>query len=131
MLLFFYFFILLSKTLSPNLTSMIKSVEIRERELMHQAHRDILLRSVDEIRSYTNLFVNTLKIFVTAKVDGQLGFENAQHNRDYIVKKMTNEINEIIRVLRLTSHDDDDWDLADINSLKKAHVCILFLNSFI
>ncbi|CAD5126155.1 DgyrCDS14323 [Dimorphilus gyrociliatus] len=109
------------ETLSPNLTSMIKSVESRERELMHQAHREMLLRSVDDIRNYTNLFVNTLKIFVTAKVEGQFGIENAQHNRDYVVKKMTSEINEIIRVLRLTSHDDDDWDLADINSLKKAH----------
>ena len=47
---------------------------------------------------------------------------DAQNNRDYTVGKMSNEIHEIIRVLQLTTYDEDEWDADDITIMKKAQV---------
>ncbi len=53
---------------------------------------------------------------------GGRGIPDAQNNRDYVVAKMSNEIHEIIRVLQLTTYDEDEWDADDITIMKKAMV---------
>lgn len=50
-----------------------------------------------------------MKIFVTTKNSKSQGIEEALKNRIYTVEKMSAEINEIIRVLQLTSWDEDAW----------------------
>jgi len=35
---------------------------------------------------------------------------------------MSNEIHEIIRVLQLTTYDEEEWDADDITVMKKAQV---------
>ena len=50
------------------------------------------------------------------------GQEEAQHNRDYVVSKISDEIHELIRVLQLTTYDEDEWDEDDITVMKKAQV---------
>lgn len=45
---------------------------------------------------------------------------------------MTDEINEIIRVLQLTNYDEDEWDADNLTVMKKAQVCyILYLISYL
>ena len=46
----------------------------------------------------------------------------AQGNRDYVVHKMSDEIHEIIRVLQLTTYDEEEWDADDLTVMKKALV---------
>lgn len=55
------------------------------------------------------LFFTAMKIFVTTKNSKSQGIEEALKNRNYTVEKMSAEINEIIRVLQLTSWDEDAW----------------------
>lgn len=56
------------------------------------------------------LFIFTaMKIFVTTKNSKNQGIEEALKNRNFTVEKMSAEINEIIRVLQLTSWDEDAW----------------------
>lgn len=50
-----------------------------------------------------------IKIFVTTKTSGSHGVEEALKNRNFTFEKMSGEINEIIRVLQLTSWDEDAW----------------------
>lgn len=50
-----------------------------------------------------------MKIFVTTKNSKNQGIEEALKNRNFTVEKMSAEINEIIRVLQLTSWDEDAW----------------------
>lgn len=50
-----------------------------------------------------------IKIFVTTKTSGSHGVEEALKNRNFTFEKMSAEINEIIRVLQLTSWDEDAW----------------------
>jgi len=53
---------------------------------------------------------------------GGAGVTDAQSNRDYVIQKMSNEIHEIIRVLQLTTYDEEEWDADDITVMKKAQV---------
>ena len=48
--------------------------------------------------------------------------QGAQTNRDYVVRKMSDEIHEIIRVLQLTTYDEEEWDADDLAIMKKAQV---------
>jgi len=56
---------------------------------------------------------------------GGAGVIEAQSNRDYVIQKMSNEIHEIIRVLQLTTYDEEEWDADDITVMKKAQVLLL------
>lgn len=111
------------KNLSPVLTRMTKNVDSREKELTHQVHRDMLLRSLDQVKNLTPVLISGIKIFITAKQSGQ-GVIEAQNNRDYTVHKMSDEIHEIIRVLQLTTYDEEEWDADDLTVMKKSQNAI-------
>lgn len=53
--------------------------------------------------------LSAVKIFVTTKSTRSHGVEEATKNRNYTFDKMSAEINEMIRVLQLTSWDEDAW----------------------
>lgn len=44
----------------------------------------------------------------------------AAENRNYLAQRMTDEVNEIIRVLQLTSYDEDEWDQDNVTVMRKA-----------
>ncbi|XP_063418968.1 vinculin-like isoform X11 [Mytilus edulis] len=107
------------KNLSPVLTNMTKLVDGREKELTHQVHRMMLIRSLDEVKNLTPVLISAVKMFITAK-HTNAGAPEAQSNRDYIVRKMSDEVQEIIRVLQLTTYDEDEWDADDVTVMKKS-----------
>lgn len=51
--------------------------------------------------------------------------DEAAENRNYLAYRMTDEINEIIRVLQLTTYDEDEWESDDLNRIKKAQNAII------
>jgi len=51
--------------------------------------------------------------------------DEAAENRNYLAQRMTDEINEIIRVLQLTTYDEDEWEADNLTCMKKAQVCLL------
>ena len=65
-------------------------------------------------------------ISVVSITEGK-GVEEAAENRNYLARRMTDEINEIIRVLQLTNYDEDEWDVDNLTVMKKAQVCCNFL----
>lgn len=65
-----------------------------------------------------------MKIYVQLVAQGKTVNEAAE-NRNYLVHRMTDEINEIIRVLQLTTYDEDEWEADDLTRLKKAYNAIL------
>lgn len=50
-----------------------------------------------------------VKIFVATKTSRGAGVEEAERNRKFTFEKMSAEIHEIIRVLQLTTWDEDAW----------------------
>uniref|UniRef100_A0AAQ6A2P6 Vinculin n=1 Tax=Amphiprion ocellaris TaxID=80972 RepID=A0AAQ6A2P6_AMPOC len=73
----------------------------------------------DAVTSYHTL-LSCIKIFVTTKTSGSQGVEEALKNRNFTFEKMSAEINEIIRVLQLTSWDEDAWANKDTEAMKRA-----------
>ncbi len=46
--------------------------------------------------------------------------DEAGENRNYLSARMIEEVNEMIRVLQLTTYDEDEWDTDNITVMKRA-----------
>ena len=44
----------------------------------------------------------------------------AAENRNYLSSRMTEEVNEVIRVLQLTTYDEDEWNSDNVTVMRKA-----------
>jgi len=108
------------KDLSPCLTKVSREVDARQKELTHQVHRDILIRCLDQVKTLAPILICSMKIFIQIISQGGKGNEEAAENRNYLAGRMTDEINEIIRVLQLTTYDEDEWDADQLTAMKRA-----------
>ncbi|XP_052007635.1 vinculin isoform X1 [Xyrauchen texanus] len=109
-----------TKNLGPGMTKMAKMIDERQQELTHQEHRVMLVTSMNTVKELLPVLISAIKIFVTTKCTKSHGVEEALKNRNYTFEKMSYEINEIIRVLQLTSWDEDAWANKDTEAMKRA-----------
>ncbi|KAK7590064.1 hypothetical protein V9T40_001677 [Parthenolecanium corni] len=112
------------KDLSPCLSKVSREVGAREKELTHQVHREILIRCLDQVKSLAPILICSMKIFIHIISQGGRGGAEAAENRNYLTARMTEELHEIIRVLQLTTYDEDEWDADNLTVMKKAHNAI-------
>ncbi|XP_078053012.1 vinculin isoform X10 [Augochlora pura] len=112
------------KNLSPCLSIVSKEVSAREKELTHQVHREILVRCLDQVKTLAPILICSMKIFIHIISQGGKGAEEAAENRNYLSGRMSEELNEIIRVLQLTTYDEEEWDADQLTVLKKAQSAI-------
>ncbi|XP_058882323.1 vinculin-like isoform X1 [Acipenser ruthenus] len=114
-----------TKNLGPGMTKMAKMIDERQQELTHQEHRVMLVNSMNTVKELLPVLISAIKIFVTTKSSKSQGVEEALKNRNFTVEKMSTEINEIIRVLQLTSWDEDAWaNKKDSEAMKRAMALI-------
>uniref|UniRef100_A0A3B5QCQ0 Vinculin n=1 Tax=Xiphophorus maculatus TaxID=8083 RepID=A0A3B5QCQ0_XIPMA len=110
-----------TKNLGPGMTKMSKMIEERQQELTHQEHRQMLVSSMNTIKELLPVLISAIKIFVATKSSRGAGIEEAEKNRRFTFEKMSAEINEIIRVLQLTTWDEDAWaNKQDMEALKRS-----------
>ncbi|XP_008427987.1 vinculin-like isoform X7 [Poecilia reticulata] len=109
-----------TKNLGPGMTKMSKMIEERQQELTHQEHRQMLVNSMNTIKELLPVLISAIKIFVATKSSRGAGIEEAEKNRRFTFEKMSAEINEIIRVLQLTTWDEDAWANKDMEALKRS-----------
>ncbi|XP_072393720.1 vinculin [Diabrotica undecimpunctata] len=107
------------KDLSPCLSKVTREVSAREKELTHQVHSEILVRCLEQIKTLAPILICSMKIYIHIVSQAGKGAEEAAENRNYLSQRMTDEINEIIRVLQLTSYDEEQSDLDNLTVLKK------------
>ncbi|XP_065348377.1 vinculin isoform X2 [Cloeon dipterum] len=112
------------KDLSPCLSKVSREVSAREKELTHQVHREILVRCLEQVKTLAPILICSMKIFIHIISQGGKGADEAAENRNYLAQRMTDEINEIIRVLQLTTYDEEEWDADDLTVMKKAQNAI-------
>lgn len=108
------------KDISPWLTRVSRDIDMREKELTHQVHREILLRCMDTVKTLSPIMICAMKIFIQITEESQRGQQEAAENRNYLAQRMTDEMNEIIRVLQLTTYDEDEWDSDNVTVMRKA-----------
>ncbi|XP_018580469.1 vinculin-like isoform X1 [Scleropages formosus] len=110
-----------TKNLGPGMTKMAKMIDERQQELTHQEHRAMLVNSMKTVKELLPVLISAIKIYVTTKSTRGHGVEEALKNRNFTFEKMSSEINEIIRVLQLTSWDEDAWaNKKDTEAMKRA-----------
>ncbi|XP_051173650.1 vinculin isoform X4 [Leptopilina boulardi] len=112
------------KNLSPCLSKVSREVSAREKELTHQVHREILVRCLEQVKTLAPILICSMKIFIHIISHGGKGAEEAAENRNYLSGRMSDELNEIIRVLQLTTYDEEEWDADQLTVLKKAQSAI-------
>ncbi|KAJ1352004.1 hypothetical protein KIN20_008192 [Parelaphostrongylus tenuis] len=108
------------KDITPWLSRVSSDVTNRQAELTHQVHRDILCRCLDQIRTLSPILICSMKIFIQLGHDHNRGQAEAAENRNYLAQRMTDEMHEIIRVLQLTTYDEDEWDADNVTVIRKA-----------
>ncbi|XP_057657265.1 vinculin isoform X7 [Diorhabda carinulata] len=113
------------RDLSPCLSKVTREVSAREKELTHQVHSEILVRCLEQIKTLAPILICSMKIYIHIVSQGGKGAEEAAENRNYLCQRMTDEINEIIRVLQLTSYDEEQSDLDNLTVLKKLQNAIV------
>lgn len=59
------------QNLTPVLTRMTKEVDAREKELTHQVHREMLVRSLEQVKNLTPVLISGIKTFITVKDSGE------------------------------------------------------------
>jgi vinculin len=101
-----------TKNLSPGMTSMTKQVDGRTEDLTNPSHADILTAENDQVKRALPLLLSSMKAFVTLKREQRKGAAEAQENRNYIMMAITESIQEIIRVLQLTSPTEEQGAFA-------------------
>ncbi|XP_037127529.1 vinculin-like isoform X6 [Syngnathus acus] len=110
-----------TKNLGPGMTKMSKMIEERQQELTHQEHRQMLINSMSTVKELLPVLISAIKIFVATKSGRGAGVEEAERNRRFTFEKMSGEITEIIRVLQLTTWDEDAWaNKKDMEALKRS-----------
>ncbi|XP_053189160.1 vinculin-like isoform X2 [Scomber japonicus] len=109
-----------TKNLGPGMTKMSKMIEERQQELTHQEHRQMLINSMNTVKELLPVLISAVKIFVATKSSRGAGVEEAERNRKFTFEKMSAEIHEIIRVLQLTTWDEDAWANKDMEALKRS-----------
>ncbi|XP_065219510.1 vinculin-like isoform X2 [Planococcus citri] len=108
------------KDLTPCLSKVSREVGDREKELTHQVHREILIRCLEQVKELAPILICSMKIFIHIISEGGKGAAEAAENRNYLTSRMTEELHEIIRVLQLTTYDEDEWDADNLTVMKKA-----------
>ncbi|XP_062257369.1 vinculin-like isoform X1 [Platichthys flesus] len=109
-----------TKNLGPGMTKMSKMIEERQQELTHQEHRQMLVNSMSTVKELLPVLISAIKIFVSTKTSRGAGVEEAERNRKFTFEKMSAEIIEIIRVLQLTTWDEDAWANKDMEAMKRS-----------
>ncbi|XP_014054073.1 vinculin isoform X3 [Salmo salar] len=110
-----------TKNLGPGMTKMSKMIEERQQELTHQEHRQMLFNSMNTVKQLLPVLISAIKIFVATKSTHSAGVDEAERNRFFTFEKMSAEISEIIRVLQLTTWDEDTWaNKKDMECMKRS-----------
>ncbi|KAK6031879.1 vinculin family protein [Ostertagia ostertagi] len=125
------------KDITPWLSRVSSDVSNRQAELTHQVHRDILCRMC-----YVHILLSskigseiehalacTLLDQITERARRRFSYaamkilsnhRGSRSGRNYLAQRMTDEMHEIIRVLQLTTYDEDEWDADNVTVMRKA-----------
>ena len=113
---------------------MTREVDAREKELTHQVHSELLKQHLEQMKNLTPSFISSIKIHLLVKssiVDSSTKsinynqlknnpiYQSIDQSKDYLIKMLYDEINEIIRILQLTTYDEDEWMSDDLTIMKQ------------
>lgn len=84
-------------------------------------------RCLNQIRTLIPVLISAVKVYINLLHQQSTAVTDARNNRDYSCKAICSEIQEIIRVLQLTSADDDEMEVDDAAAIRKCLVRDFYL----
>ena len=116
------------KNLTPILTKMTREIDMREKELTHQIHRELLCQHLEQVKNLTPSFISSIKIFLLVKNTIEISSNDSvgvciDQSKEFLIRRLSDEINEMIRILQLTTYDEDESD--DLTIMKQKLVRLL------
>ena len=95
------------KDLSPCLSKVSHDIDSRSKDLLNPYQRDTLAHHLEQVKTLAPILICSMKIFIQilGHQDGK-GIDEAVENRNYLAKRMTEEITEITRALEEASRND-------------------------
>ena len=99
------------KDLSPCLSKVSHDIDARSKDLLNPYQRDTLNHHLDQIKTLAPILICSMKIFIQilGHQDGK-GIDEAVENRNYLARRMTEEINEITRALEEPGKSETGMD---------------------
>ena len=76
---------------------MTKEVDAREKELTHQVHREMLIRSLEQVKNLTPVLISGIKVFITAKQTSKIYLYNCSRFTQIVNEKNEDVIPLVIK----------------------------------
>ena len=97
---------------------MSHDVEGRQKDLLNPTHRESLETHLKEIKTLAPILICSMKIFIQILNQEGKGTDEAIENRNYLAKRMTEEIAEVMRILEESTQTDGTTKIANgVNGL--------------
>ena len=87
------------KDVSPSLSKVCLDVEGRRNDLLNPYQRDNLGQHLEQVKTLAPILICSMKIFIQILSKERKGTEEAVENRNYLAKRMADEVAEIQRLL--------------------------------
>lgn len=105
--------------MTPILTKMTREVDNREKELTDLNIRERLCEHLDQVKTLIPSFISSIKVVLILNhsfdaIDQQ-SIHLAYENKDFMIKRLTDEINEIIKTIKITTNNEEYLFFEDYN----------------
>jgi len=94
------------KDLSPCLSKVSHDVEGRQNDLLNPPQRESLGLHLEQIKTLAPILICSMKIFIQILNQEGTGTDEAIENRNYLAKRMHDEISEVMRILEESAQSD-------------------------
>merc|ERR1719394_2244898 len=109
------------KDLSPCLSKVSHDVEGRQKDLLNPSQRESLAQHLEQIKTLAPILICSMKIFIQILNQEGKGTDEAIENRNYLAKRMTDEISEVMRILEESAQTDNTGKIVNgMNGLNLA-----------
>eukprot|EP00092_Neocalanus_flemingeri_P039320 GFUD01042810.1.p1 GENE.GFUD01042810.1~~GFUD01042810.1.p1 ORF type:complete len:853 (+),score=245.06 GFUD01042810.1:140-2698(+) len=94
------------KDLSPCLSKVSHDVEERQNDLLNPPQRESLGLHLEQIKTLAPILICSMKIFIQILNQEGTGTDEAIENRNYLAKRMHDEISEVMKILEESAQSD-------------------------
>ncbi len=101
------------KDLSPCLSKMCQDVDARRRDLLNPYQRENLGQHLEQVKTLAPILICSMKIFIQILSQEGKGTDEAIENRNYLAKRMTEEIGQITQILEDVTKADGRVGVVD------------------
>jgi len=105
------------KDLSPCLSKVSHDVEGRQNDLLNPPQRESLAQHLEQIKTLAPILICSMKIFIQILNQEGTGTDEAIENRNYLAKRMHDEISEVMRILEESAQSDGSVRVNGVSGL--------------